>query len=149
MNIIKTSIVRPTVVVVLFTILTFFGIYSLTQLNRELMPNIAMDIVSVGIVYPGAGANEVENSVTKKIEDAVSSLEGIDRVTSVSMENFSSVTVQLKEGVDLDKALQNTQREINAIRSDLPESIREPSIRNFSVADVPIMTIGADRKSVV
>jgi len=143
MNIIKTSIVRPTVVVVLFTILTFFGIYSLTQLNRELMPNIAMDIVSVGIVYPGAGANEVENSVTKKIEDAVSSLEGIDRVTSVSMENFSSVTVQLKEGVDLDKALQNTQREINAIRSDLPESIKEPSIRNFSVADVPIMTIGA------
>ena len=143
MNIIKTSIVRPTVVVVLFTILTFFGIYSLTQLNRELMPNIAMDIVSVGIVYPGAGANEVENSVTKKIEDAVSSLEGIDRVTSVSMENFSSVTVQLKEGTDLDKALQNTQREINAIRSDLPESIKEPSIRNFSVADVPIMTIGA------
>ena len=143
MNIIKTSIVRPTVVVVVFTLLTFFGIYSLTQLNRELMPNIAMDIVSVSILYPGAGANEVENSVTKKIEDAVSSLEGIDRVTSVSMENFSAVTIQLKEGVDLDKALQNTQREINAIRSDLPESIKEPSIRNFSVADVPIMTIGA------
>ena len=143
MNIIKTSIVRPTVVVVMFTILTFFGIFSLTQLNRELMPNIAMDIVSVSILYPGAGANEVENSVTKKVEDAVSSLEGIDRVTSVSMENFSVVTIQLKEGVDLDKALQNAQREINAIRSDLPESIREPSIRNFSIADVPIMTIGA------
>jgi len=143
MNIIKTSIVRPTVVVVMFTILTFFGIFSLTQLNRELMPNIAMDVVSVGILYPGAGANEVENSVTKKVEDAVSSLEGIDKVTSISMENFSMVTIQLKEGVNLDKALQNAQREINAIRSDLPESIREPSIRNFSVADVPIMTIGA------
>jgi len=143
MNIIKTSIVRPTVVVVMFTILTFFGIFSLTQLNRELMPNIAMDVVSVGILYPGAGANEVENSVTKKVEDAVSSLEGIDRVTSISMENFSMVTIQLKEGVNLDKALQNAQREINAIRSDLPASIREPSIRNFSISDIPIMTIGA------
>ena len=143
MNIIKTSIVRPTVVVVMFTILTFFGIYSLTQLNRELMPNITMDIVSISTLYPGAGANEVENSVTKKIEDAVSSLEGIDRITSISMENFSTVTVQLKEGTDLDKALQNAQREINAIRSDLPESIKDPSIRNFSIADVPIMTIGA------
>ena len=134
---------RPTVVVVLFTILGFFGIYSLTQLNRELMPNIAMDIVSVGIVYPGAGANEVENSVTKKVEDAVSSLEGIDRINSVSMENFSSVTIQLKDGVDLDRALRNAQREINIIRSALPESILEPTVRNFSVADVPIMTIGA------
>ena len=143
MNIIKTSIVRPTVVVVMFTILTFFGIYSLTRLNRELMPNITMDMVSIGIVYPGAGANEVENSVTKKVEDAVSSLEGIDKITSISMENYSSVLVQLKEGVDLDKSLQNAQREINIIRSDLPESINEPSIRNFSVADIPIMTIGA------
>jgi Cation/multidrug efflux pump len=143
MNIVKTSIVRPTVVVVMFTILTFFGIYSLTQLNRELMPNITMDIVSISTLYPGAGANEVENSVTKKIEDAVSSLEGIDRITSISMENFSAVTVQLKEGTDLDKALQNAQREINAIRSDLPENIKDPSIRNFSIADVPIMTIGA------
>ena len=143
MNIIKTSITRPTVVVVIFTILTFFGIYSLTQLNRELMPNISMDIVSVGIVYPGAGANEVENSVTKKVEEALSSLEGIDRITSVSMENYSAVTVQLKEGIDLSKSLQNAQREINIIRSDLPETINEPTIQNFSVADIPIMTIGA------
>ena len=143
MNIIKTSIVRPTVVVVMFTLLTFFGIYSLIQLNRELMPNITMDIVSVGIVYPGAGANEVENSVTKKVEEAMSSLEGIDRITSISMENYSAVTIQLKEGANLDRALQNAQREINIIRSDLPESINEPTIQNFSVADVPIMTIGA------
>ena len=134
---------RPTVVVVMFTILTFFGIYSLTQLNRELMPNMVLDIVSVGTIYPGAGANEVENSVTKKIEDALSSLEGINQFVAISMENFSMVTIQMKEGVDIDKSLQNVQREINAIRSDLPESIKEPSINNFSISDIPIMTIGA------
>ncbi|MDR1202404.1 MAG: efflux RND transporter permease subunit, partial [Tannerellaceae bacterium] len=143
MNIIKTSITRPTTVVVAFVILAFFGIYSLTQLNRELMPSMTLDVISISTVYPGAGAAEVENSVTKKIEDAVFSIEGIDEIMSTSMENYSLVTIHLKAGTDLDKALQNAQRKVNAIRSDLPESVKEPSINDFSLADIPIMTIGA------
>ncbi|MDR0430231.1 MAG: efflux RND transporter permease subunit [Tannerellaceae bacterium] len=143
MNIIKTSITRPTTVVVAFVILAFFGIYSLIQLNRELMPSMTLDVISVSTVYPGAGASEVENSVTKKIEDAVFSIEGIDEITSTSMENYSLVTIHLKAGTDLDKALQNAQRKVNAIRSDLPESVKEPSINDFSLTDIPIMTIGA------
>lgn len=142
MNIIKMSIVRPTVVVVTFILLTFFGIYSLTEMNRELMPDISMDVISVNTIYPGAGANEVENSVTKKIEDAVSSLEGIDKITSTSMENFSIVAIWLKSGTDLSKALQNAQRKINAIRSELPEGVKEPSVNDYGVTDVPVMTIG-------
>jgi HAE1 family hydrophobic/amphiphilic exporter-1 len=143
MNIIKTSITRPTTVVVAFVILAFFGIYSLTQLNRELMPSMTLDVISISTVYPGAGTAEVENSVTKKIEDAVFSIEGIDEITSTSMENYSLVTIHLKAGTDLDKALQNVQRKVNAIRADLPESVKEPSINDFSLADIPIMTIGA------
>jgi HAE1 family hydrophobic/amphiphilic exporter-1 len=143
MNIIKTSITRPTTVVVAFVILAFFGIYSLTQLGRELMPSMTLDVISISTVYPGAGASEVENSVTKKIEDAVFSIEGIDEITSSSMENYSLVTIHLKAGTDLDKALQNAGRKVNAIRSDLPEDMKEPSINDFSLADIPIMTIGA------
>lgn len=143
MNIIKMSIVRPTTVVVTFIILLFFGIYSFTRLNRELMPNLSTDVITISIIYPGAGANEVENAVTKKIEDAVSSIEGLDQLTSTSMEGFSLVTVKLKEGTDLDKALQNAQRKVNSIRADLPESVKEPSVSDFRLADVPIMTIGA------
>lgn len=143
MNIIKTSITRPTTVVVAFVILAFFGIYSLTQLNRELMPSMTLDVISISTVYQGAGTAEVENSVTKKIEDAVFSIEGIDEITSTSMENYSLVTIHLKAGTDLDKALQNVQRKVNAIRADLPESVKEPSINDFSLADIPIMTIGA------
>src|SRR5690554_3924008 len=128
MNIIKTSITRPTTVDVAFVILAFFGIYSLTQLNRELMPSMTLDVISISTVYQGAGTAEVENSVTKKIEDAVFSIEGIDEITSTSMENYSLVTIHLKAGTDLDKALQNVQRKVNAIRADLPESVKEPSI---------------------
>jgi HAE1 family hydrophobic/amphiphilic exporter-1 len=143
MNIIKTSITRPTTVVVMFVLLAFFGVYSLTQLNRELMPRMEFDVISVSTMYPGAGASEVENSVTKKIEDAVFSIEGIDEITSISIENFSLVTIRLKVGSNLDKALRDAQRKVNAIRSDLPESVKEPSINDFSLADIPIMTIGA------
>jgi HAE1 family hydrophobic/amphiphilic exporter-1 len=123
--------------------LAFFGIYSLTQLNRELMPSMTLDVISISTAYPGAGAGEVENSITQKIEDAIFSIEGIDDITSTSMENYSLVTIHLKAGTDLDKALQNAQRKVNAIRSDLPESVKEPSINDFSLADIPIMTIGA------
>ena len=143
MNIIKMSITRPTTVVVTFTILAFFGIYSLTQLNRELMPRMEFDVISISTMYPSAGANEVENSVTKKIEDAVFSMEGIDEITATSMENFSLVTLSLKTGTNLDKALRDAQRKINVIRSDLPEDVKEPSISDFSLADIPIMMIGA------
>lgn len=143
MNIIKMSITRPTTVVVTFVILAFFGIYSLTQLNRELMPRMEFDVISISTMYPGAGANEVENSVTKKIEDAVFSMEGIEEISATSMENFSLVTISLKTGTKLDKALRDAQRKINAIRSDLPEDVKEPSISDFSLADIPIMTIGA------
>lgn len=143
MNIIKMSITRPTTVVVTFVILAFFGIYSLTQLNRELMPRMEFDVISISTMYPGAGANEVENSVTKKIEDAVFSIEGIEEITATSMENFSLVTISLKTGTNLDKALRDAQRKINAIRADLPEDVKEPSISDFSLADIPIMTIGA------
>lgn len=134
---------RPTTVVVAFVILLFFGIYSFTQLNRELMPKMSMDVITVSTLYPGAGANEVENNVSKKIEDAVSSIEGLDKLNTTSMEGFSLVTIQLKEGTDLDEALQSAQRKVNAIRADFPLKVKEPSISDFSLSDVPIMTIGS------
>ncbi|MDR1201783.1 MAG: efflux RND transporter permease subunit [Tannerellaceae bacterium] len=143
MNIIKLSIIRPTVVVVTFAILVFFGLFSYSNLNQELFPKINSSAIAVSTVYSGAGPFEVENSVTKKIEDAVSSLEGVENISSISMETFSVVTIQLKVEVDVDIALQNAQRKINAIRSDLPDNVEEPSLSNFDLNDIPIMTIGS------
>jgi HAE1 family hydrophobic/amphiphilic exporter-1 len=146
MNIIKLSIIRHTFVVVICVVLVFFGISSYTELNRELFPKITQSAVAVNTVYPGAGPFEVENAVTIKIEDAVSSLEGVDNVSSISMENFSLVTVQLKTGIDVDLTLQNAQRMVNAIRSTLPDNVEEPIINDFNINDFPIMTIGFTAK---
>jgi HAE1 family hydrophobic/amphiphilic exporter-1 len=143
MNIIKLSITRPTVVVVTFTLFVLFGLLSYSRLSRELFPKINSSAIAVSTVYPGAGPFEVENSVTKKVEDAIFSLEGVDKVSSVSMENFSLVTLQLETGTDIGRALQDAQREVNAIRGGFPESVEEPVLSDFDINDILIITVGA------
>ncbi len=129
-------------VVVIFTILLALGAFSYTQLNYELIPKISSPVVSVTTVYPGASPYEVENSVTKKIEDAISSLEGIKKITSNSMESVSSVVVELEQSVDVDLALQDAQRKINGIVSSLPDDVEAPSLGKFDFGDLPIMRLG-------
>lgn len=142
MQITKTSIKRPTLVVVLFTILIGLGLFSYTRLNYELLPDMSVPVLTVSTVYPGAAPFEVENSVTKEIEDAVSTLEGLDRVTSMSMESVSIVTVEMKQDVDVDIALQEAQRKINEIINDLPEDAEQPALGKFDINDLPIMRLG-------
>ena len=142
MNIVKISIKRSTLVVVIFTILIALGAFSYNQLNYELIPEINSPVVSITTIYPGAAPNEVENSVTKKIEDAVSSMEGIKKLSSTSMESVSSVTVELEQNMDVDMSLQEAQRKINSMISDLPDDAETPSLGKFDFGDLPIMRLG-------
>lgn len=142
MKITKISIKRPTLVVVLFTVLIGLGLFSYSKLNYELLPDMSIPILTVSTVYPGATPYEVENSVSKEIEDAVSTLEGLKRVSSTSMESISIVTVELQQTADEDLALQEAQRKINAIRNDLPDDAKQPSLGKFNLSDRPIMKMG-------
>ncbi len=142
MQITKTSIKRPTLVVVLFTILIGLGIFSYSQLNYELLPEMSVPVLTISTVYPGAAPFEVENSVTKEIEDAVSTLEGLDRISSMSMESVSIVTVEMKQDVDVNQALQEAQRKINEMVNDLPEDAEQPALGKFDINDLPIIRLG-------
>lgn len=139
MQITKISIQRSTMVVVVFTVLTLLGIFSYTRLSYELLPKFATNIISITTVYPGAAPSEVENSVTKEIEDAVASLEGIKTIQSTSMESISIITIELNETVNVDVALQDAQRKVNSILGDLPDDIDPPSLGKFDLEDLPIM----------
>lgn len=142
MNIVKTSIKRSTLVVVIFTILIGLGAFSYTKLNYELLPKISAPVVSVTTIYPGAAPHEVENSVTKKVEDAVSSMEGVKKITSNSMESVSSVVIELEQDMDVDLSLQEAQRKVNAILSDFPDDVETPTLGKFDFGDLPIMRLG-------
>lgn len=139
MKITKLSIQRSSLVVVLFTVLTLLGIFSYTQLSYELLPKMDTNILTISTVYPGAAPSEVETSVTKKIEDAVASLEGIKAMNSISQESVSIITIELASGTDVNLSLQDAQRKINAILGDLPESVDPPSLGKFDLDDMPIM----------
>lgn len=146
MKLAEVSIKRPTLVIVLFTVLILGGLLSYSSLNYELLPKFSPSVVSVTTVYPGASPSEVENTVSKKIEDAVSSMENIKKLDTRSFESVSSVIITLNSGTDVDYALNDAQRRINAILKDLPEDIDPPSLNKFSLDDLPIMTMSASAK---
>ncbi|MGV4412761.1 efflux RND transporter permease subunit [Chryseobacterium sp. T1] len=141
MKLAEISIKRPTLIIVLFTILTLGGLLSYSMMGYELIPKFETNMVTISTVYPGASPSEVETSVTRKIEDAVGALENVKKVEASSYESLSVIMVQLNAGADVDFALNDAQRKVNAILSELPDDAKAPSLNKFSLDDLPIMTM--------
>lgn len=146
MSITEVAIKRPLLVTTIFTVLILFGVISYQQLSYNLLPKFEANVISVATVYRGAAADEVETNVTKRIEDALSSLEGLDRIKSTSQEGVSSVVLQLKNGADVNLAQQDAQRKINQILSLLPEDVDDPVINKFSTDELPVLRMGVTAK---
>ncbi|ASF43218.1 efflux RND transporter permease subunit [Capnocytophaga endodontalis] len=146
MDLIKLSIKRPSVLIVMLLLLLLGGFYSYKLLNYELIPKFEVNVVTISTVYAGASPSEIESTVTKKIEDAVSALENIKKIQSYSYESLSVVVVQLTNDANVDNTLNEAQRKINAIRADLPDDAKEPSLNKFSLSDLPIVSIGVTSK---
>lgn len=143
MNITEISIKRPSLIIVLFSVFALLGIIGYKNLSYELMPDFNQPVVVIKTVYPGAEPNEVETSVSRKIEDALSNLEGVDYLLTKSLPNASIIIANLKYGTDLDKTMQDAQRYIDNIRKDLPNDIQNPVMSKVSPNDLPIMSVSA------
>ncbi len=143
MNITEISIKRPSLIIVLFSVFALLGIIGYKNLSYELMPDFNQPVVVIRTAYPGAEPNEVETSVSRKIEDALSNLEGVDFLVTKSLPNASIIIVNLKYGTDLDKTMQDAQRYIDNIRKDLPKDILSPVMSKVSPNDLPIMSVSA------
>ena len=143
MNITEISIKRPSLIIVLFSVFALLGIIGYKNLSYELMPDFNQPVVVIRTVYPGAEPNEVETCVSRKIEDALSNLEGVDYLVTKSLPNASIIIANLKYGTDLDKTMQDAQRYIDNIRKDLPKDILSPVMSKVSPNDLPIMSVSA------
>ena len=146
MNLPEISIKRPSIILVLFIILTLGGIFSYSLLGYELIPKMETNTITVQTVYPGASPSEVENTVTKKIENAVSSMENVKKIEAKSFESLSLVVITLNTGADVNYLMTDAQRKINAIVSQLPDDAKTPSLNKFSLDDVPIMNLSVTSK---
>ena len=112
-------------------------------MKYELVPNIEIPNIFVITQYSGAAANEVESTVTRKIEDGVATLDGIDSLQSNSSEGVSFVNIAYKQGINVGLALQDAQRKVNQVVSSLPDGVETPILMKFSMSDMPILRLGA------
>jgi hydrophobic/amphiphilic exporter-1 (mainly G- bacteria), HAE1 family len=146
MSITELSIKRPLLITVIFVTLILFGFISYKTLNYNLLPKFETNVIMVQTTYRGAASDEVESSVTKPLEEAVSSIEGVDMISSSSQEGLSLITVTLKSGFNVINAQQDAERKVNQIKARLPEDINDPVVSRLSLDDMPILKVSATSK---
>ncbi len=134
------SIRRPVLAAVIILGLVFLGVFSYAGLETERFPNIDVPILVITTTDPGASPEVIESDVTNKIEDAISSISGIDYISSTSAENASIVTVRFVLEKNIDVAAQDVQNRINAI-PDLPSGIDPPTISKIEPGAIPVMML--------
>jgi len=143
MSVTELSIKRPLLITVIFVTLILFGFVSYKQLNYNLLPKFEANVIMVQTMYRGASSDEIQNVVTKPIEEAVSAIEGIDKMSSQSMEGLSLITIQLKSGVNTLDAQRDAERKINQIKSTLPDDADDPVVNRYNTDEIPVLRISA------
>ena len=141
MNIYKTSVNNPITTIILFVAIMIFGGVSLSRLGIDLFPDIESNSMMVMTTYPGASAEDIENNVTRPIENVLNGVENLKDVTSQSKENISIVTLEFEWGYDLD-ILANDVRDKLDMLSTLPDGVSQPIIFKFSSDMIPVLMMG-------
>jgi HAE1 family hydrophobic/amphiphilic exporter-1 len=141
------SIQRPVFATMMILALIVLGLFSYIKLNIDLFPDIDFPYVTITSVLPGAGPEQIETDVTKKIEDAINTIAGLDHIQSVSQEGVSIIIVQFKLEVDGRQAAQEVREKISAIGSDLPTDLEDPVVQRIDPASMPIfnLTVSGNR----
>lgn len=140
-NFTKFAVKRPITIVLCLITIAYFGIQSLLGTKVELTPEMDLPMLVIGTVYAGASPEDVNDLITSKQEDAISSLDGVDNVKSYSQENVSIVLVQYEYGTNIDTAYIDLKKEIDGIRSDMPDDIEEPNIMELNLTSEAAVTL--------
>lgn len=138
-NISAVAIRHPVPPIVLFIILTLAGLVSFMTMDITNNPDIDFPVVNVNVSRPGAAPSELEQEVTKKIEDAVANITGIDHVNSTVTDGNSNTTIEFKIGYNTDRAVNDVRDAVSRIRSDLPQDIYEPQVQRLDVTGDAIL----------
>jgi hydrophobe/amphiphile efflux-1 (HAE1) family protein len=138
-NLSAIAIKRPVFTVMVTLAILVLGLVGYSRLGTDLFPDVSFPVVTVTVVYPGASPGEVENQVTKPIEDAVVSLNGIDRVVTYSREGLTTAVVIFKLGVDIQEAATQVRERVSQTRFKLPQEVKEPAITRLDVSTTPVL----------
>jgi HAE1 family hydrophobic/amphiphilic exporter-1 len=142
MNISSFSVRRPVLTIMASLIVIIIGGVSLSRLSINLMPDITYPTLSISTEYENASPEEVEELITRTIEEAMSAVPGVEEVTSVSAEGRSSVRVSFSWGIDLDAAANDIRDRLDRVIPRLPDDAERPRLRKFDLAAFPILILG-------
>jgi multidrug efflux pump subunit AcrB len=140
MNFVTWSIRNPVPVIVLFIALTVAGLVSFPKLGVLDRPDIEFPAVVVTVTYPGVAPTQMESEITRKVEDAVATIAGIEQMTSTVDEGTSTTSIEFRFGTDLSAALDDVRDAMTRIRSDLPLDANEPIVSRVTTAGGAIVT---------
>lgn len=137
----KFSVKKPITILMIIFIVILIGIVSLSKLPIDLLPNIEMPIAIVQTSYSGAGPQEIEKLVTKPLEESLSTVNNIDKISSISTEGSSLVILQFNFGTDMDFAALEMREKIDIIEGYLPDDTSDPMVLKFDPNAMPIMSL--------
>ena len=146
MKLARFTVHRPVLTVMVVLIVILLGGMSLWRLPVDLMPDITYPTISIATTYENASPQEIEELVTRPVEEAMSAVPGVEEVSSASVEGRSQVRVSFSWGTDLDAAANDIRDRLDRVIPRLPDEADRPSLRKFDVAAFPILILGASSR---
>ena len=143
MSIYRKAVNNPVTTALVFVALAFFGVFSLINISIDRFPKFDANVILVMSSYPGASAEDIENNLSKLLENSLNGVSDLKNITSKSKENISIVTLEFNEGVDIDVATNDVRDKLDAVNSQLPDGASMPMIFKFSLDEMPIMIMAA------
>ncbi len=141
MSLYEGSVKKPIMTSLCFVAVAILGIFSYTKLPIDLYPDIETNMIMVMTAYPGASAADVENNVTRPLENALNAVSDLKHITSESKENMSLITLEFEYGEDIDVLTNDVRDKLDMVKSELPDDSENPIIFKFSSDMIPIVIL--------
>ncbi len=133
---------NKTTVYILTGLMVFFGLYSYNKMPRELMPEVVVPYIFIQTIYPGNSPVDIENLITRPIEQEIKGLQGVKKVSSASYQDVSTIVVEFNTNVTIKQALQDTKDRVDKANSELPDDLdNDPLVMDVDFSEFPIMNV--------
>ena len=146
MSLYGAAVKRPIMTTLCFVAVVILGLFSLVKLPIDLLPDIETNTIMVITMYPGASAEDIEQNVTKPLENTLNSVEHLKHISSNSRENTSVITLEFEFGYDIDVMTNDVRDKLDMVESSLPDGVMNPIIFKFSTDMIPICLLSVEAK---
>ncbi len=146
MSLYGSAVKRPVMTSLCFVAVIILGLFSLAKLPIDLYPDIDTNTLMIITMYPGASAEDIEQNVTKPLENVLNSVEHLKHITSESRENTSVITLEFEYGYDIDVLTNDVRDKLDMVESSLPDDVQNPIIFKFSTDMIPICLLSVEAK---